>query len=296
MSQFPLRLVAMIGGGIVALIVVFSGFYTIDEGEVGVVLRNGAIVGTAAPGLHLKLPIVDAVHEISVRTESQRYENVQSYSKDIQAASLNIVVNFHASSADAARIYAEYGSIDAAVSRVLTPMVMNDIKIVFGRYNAATAIADRGAMVIEMDTAIREGLKDTGLELESLQLENIDFSDAFEQSVEQRMLAEVEVARRQQQLAQEKVQADILRTQATADADQVRLAAAGKADATRSQAEADAAAIRLRGDAEAASIAARGAAILANPLLIDLTKAERWDGALPTTMIPGSTVPFIQVQ
>jgi regulator of protease activity HflC (stomatin/prohibitin superfamily) len=296
MSQFPLRLVTMIGGGIVALVIVFSGFYTIDQGEIGVVLRNGAIVGTADPGLHLKLPVVDAVHEISVRTESQRYENVQAYSKDIQAASLNIVVNFHVPAAEAARIYAEYGSIDAAVSRVLTPMVMNDIKIVFGRYNAATAISDRGSMVVEMDTAIREGLQGSGLELESLQLENIDFSDAFEQSVEQRMLAEVEVARRQQQLAQEKVQADILRTQATADADQVRLAAAGKADATRSQAEADAAAIRLRGEAEAASIAARGAAILANPLLIDLTKAERWDGALPSTMIPGSTVPFIEVQ
>jgi regulator of protease activity HflC (stomatin/prohibitin superfamily) len=205
-------------------------------------------------------------------------------------------VNFHVAPADAERIYAEYGSVDAAVTRVLTPMVMNDIKVVFGHYNAATAIADRGAMVVEMDTAIREGLAGTGLELESLQLENIDFSDAFEQSVEQRMLAEVEVAKRQQQLAQEKVQADILRTQATASADQVRLAAAGQADATRSAAEAEATSIRLRGEAEAASIAARGAAILANPLLIDLTKAERWDGALPTTMIPGSTVPFLQVQ
>jgi regulator of protease activity HflC (stomatin/prohibitin superfamily) len=110
------------------------------------------------------------------------------------------------------------------------------------------------------------------------------------------MLAEVEVARRQQQLAQEKVQADILRTQATADADQVRLAAAGKADATRSQAEADAEAIRLRGEAEADAIQARGEAIRANPLLIDLTKAENWNGQLPSTMIPGSTVPFLEVQ
>jgi hypothetical protein len=26
-----------------------------------------------------------------------------------------------------------------------------------------------------------------------------------------------------------------------------------------------------------------------------LTKAERWNGVLPTTMVPGSAVPFIEV-
>ena len=32
----------------------------------------------------------------------------------------------------------------------------------------------------------------------------------------------------------------------------------------------------------------------ARPLLVELTKAEKWNG-LPYTMIPGSTVPFIEV-
>jgi hypothetical protein len=30
-----------------------------------------------------------------------------------------------------------------------------------------------------------------------------------------------------------------------------------------------------------------------NPNLVELTAAERWDGHLPTTMVPGSTLPFV---
>jgi hypothetical protein len=42
-----------------------------------------------------------------------------------------------------------------------------------------------------------------------VQIENIDFSDAYEQAVEARMTAQVEVQKRQQQLAQEKINAEI---------------------------------------------------------------------------------------
>jgi len=49
----------------------------------------------------------------------------------------------------------------------------------------------------------------------------------------------------------------------------------------------------VKGEAEASAIKARAEALAQNQNLIELTKAERWDGKLPTTMIPGSAVPFI---
>jgi len=76
--------------------------------------------------------------------------------------------------------------------------------------------------------------------------------------------------------------ADIVRTQASADADKVRFAATAEAEA-----------ITLRGNAEADAITARAEALKNNAALIELVKAERWDGKLPTTMLPNSTVPFI---
>ena len=58
--------------------------------------------------------------------------------------------------------------------------------------------------------------------VESVQLENIEFSQNYLHSIEQRMLAEVEVQKLQQNAEREKVQAQITVTQATAKANAVR--------------------------------------------------------------------------
>jgi hypothetical protein len=52
----------------------------------------------------------------------------------------------------------------------------------------------------------------------------------------------------------------------------------------------------LQGDAEAHAINARGKALRDNPSLVELVQAEKWNGVLPTTMVPGSAVPFINVK
>lgn len=271
-------------GALFVLISVFDGFYTIDQGDIGVQLRNGAVTGTAEPGFHWQVPIIDSVRIVSVRTHKETYEQVQSYSKDIQAADLRITVTYHADPSRVTEIYSVYGSLEGLVERAITPAVYNDTKIVFGTFNAATAIAERARLVGEIESAIRAAVEGHPIIVESVQIEDIAFSGAFEDSVEQRMLAEVEVARLRQNLEREKVQADIVRTQAE-----------GRADATRAQAEAEADAIRIRGEAEAAAIKARGDALRDNPNLVSLILAEAWNGQLPTSMIPGSAVPFIDL-
>lgn len=69
--------------------------------------------------------------------------------------------------------------------------------------------------------------------------------------------------------------------------------AQAEADSKLAEAKADAEATRLRGEAEADAIKARAQALASNQNLVELTKAERWDGTLPTTMLPNSALPFI---
>ena len=118
--------------------------------------------------------------------------------------------------------------------------------------------------------------------IDSVQIESIDFSDAYEKSIEDRMKAEVAIATRKQNLETEKIQAQIAITQAQAAAESSL--AAAKAEAEK---------IRLKGAAEAEAIRLRGQALRDNPGLVALTTAERWDEQLPATMIPNGTVPFI---
>jgi regulator of protease activity HflC (stomatin/prohibitin superfamily) len=270
-------LIGTVGAVFVGLIVLFvlgGSFYTVDQGERGVILRNGAVVGTADPGLGFKLPIIDSVKEINVQTQARLYEKVMVYSRDQQNADLYVSVNYRLASDKVEQIYSEFGGQEGIVTRMLDRQVPEEVKNVFGKFNAVTAIQERERLSREVQEAIQRATANPMLIVESVQIENIDFSAAYEQSIEQRMLAEVEVQKVQQNAEREKVQAQIAVIQAKAEAD----------------------AVKLKGDAEAHAINARGRALRDNPALIDLVQAEKWDGKLPTTMVPGQTVPFINVK
>ena len=69
------------------------------------------------------------------------------------------------------------------------------------------------------------------VQIENVQIENIDFCEAYEQSIEQRMLAEVEVQRIRQNAEREKIAAEIIVTRATAEANAVRQRALAESEA-----------------------------------------------------------------
>ncbi len=269
---------------IITLTVVFGSWYTIDQGERGVLLRNGAIVGTAQPGLGFKTPWIEEVVKVSVQSRAQLYKEVPAYSKDQQSAVLSLSVNYRIPADKVTEVYSVYGGEDGLLSRLVDRRVNEDLKTVFGQFTAVAAIQDRSRLNLEVASAIQSSVKGPVI-IDSVQIENIDFSDAYEASIEQRMLAEVEVQKLRQNAEREKVQAEITVTQAKANA-----------DAVRAKANAEAEAIRIKGDAEATSIKARGDALRENPGLVALTQAEKWNGQLPTTMLPGGSVPMLQLQ
>lgn len=280
--------------GLTALSIVFGSWYTIDQGERGVILRYGAIAGTAEPGLGFKLPVIDSIVRISVQSQSKVYEHMEAYSRDQQPATVKLSVNYRIPVDQVASVYEQYGSEEGLLGRLVERKVFEESKTVFGRFNAVTAIQERGRLNQEIAQAIQDSVRGPVI-VDSVQIENIDFSDAYEASIEQRMLAEVEVQKLRQNAEREKVQAEITVTRANADADARRAEAQAQADAVRLQAQADAEAIRLRGDAEAQAIKARGDALRDNPGLVSLTQAEKWDGRLPTTMLPNGALPMINL-
>jgi regulator of protease activity HflC (stomatin/prohibitin superfamily) len=284
MTISPKKIALAIATVISVPTIVFGSWYTIDQGERGVLLRNGAVIGTAEPGLGFKVPLIDGVVKISTQSQAQIYTDVLTYSRDQQTATISFSVNFRLPADQVTTIYSDFGGQEGILSRLLDRQALEEVKNVFGRFNAVTAIQERARLNLEVQEAIAAAVRGPIL-IESVQIENIDFSDVYENSIEQRMLAEVEVQKVRQNAEREKVQAEIAVIQAQAEAD---------AQVARAKAEAEA--TRLRGDAEADAIKARGEALRDNPTLIELTQAERWNGVLPTTMVPSSAVPFIDVK
>lgn len=270
-----------VGTFLVGTTVLFGSWYTIDEGERGVLTRNGAVVGVANPGLGFKMPMIDGVDKVTVRTEIITFEEMAAYSRDQQPATMRVSVNFRIVPDSVKDVYTVYGSASGLAERLIRPRVFEELKTVFGQFTAVSAIQEREKLNSLVREAISSAVAGPAV-IEGVQIENIDFSDAYEASIEQRMLAEVEVQKLRQNAEREKVQAEITVTQAKAKADAVRATAEAQADATR-----------LAGQAEADAIRAKGEALRDNPALIELTAAEKWNGTLPTTMIPGGSVPFI---
>lgn len=278
-KQFGVAVFVVIG--LLFVSTLFGSFYTINEKERGVELRNGKVIGVSEPGLEFKLPFIDDVEKISVQTYTMKYDRLQAYSKDQQTATVNVSVTFHVPSTEVVNLYTKFGDIESMTSRLVSRQVPTQVENVFGQYNAVNAVQNRVKLVADISSAIKGSIVGPVV-IDSVQVENIDFSDDYERSISERMKAEVQVKTREQMLATEQVQAQIAVTQAQA-----------QADSQLAKARAEAQAITLRGNAEAEAIKARAAALAQNGNLVELVKAERWDGKLPTTMLPNGTVPFL---
>lgn len=293
--KFILTVVGLILFIFVGLTVMFGSWYTVDQTQRAVLLRNGAFVEVVQPGLHFKAPWIETYYKIDMQTHTKTYGNdtntgkdiMEAYSADQQPAFLRVSVTLHVAPDKVQEMYSRFGGdYDAAVGRAISPHVFERVKVVFGQYTAARAITSRGQLNSDAAASIAQAIAyDPVFVIESAQIENISFSQDYIHSVEQRMQAEVEVQKLQQNLSREKVQADIAVTQATGRANSVRMEAQAQADATV-----------LKGNAEAAAIKAKAEALATNSNLVLLTQAERWNGSLPTTMVPGSAVPFISVK
>ena len=264
------------------LSVALGSWYTIDQGERGVLLRFGRLSSVEEPGLHFKLPFIDSIHKMTVRTVKFTLPTAV-YSKDIQGAEVVISLNYRLDADKVGEMYAAAGTNYA--DKIVVPRLLAVSKDVFGKYNAVSIVQareDLGRQILEEMSAKMAG---TGVIVESVQIENIDFSDSYEKSVEERMKAEVEVQRVKQNLERERINAEMARAKAQ-----------GEADAKLARASADAKAIELVGRAEAEAIRAKSEAMKANPDYVRMLQAEKWDGRLPQSIVPSSSVPILKLQ
>ena len=281
--------IGLVLGGFVILFVVSllgGSFYTVDEGERAVVVSQGKIASIAGPGFHWKKPFLDDAHVISVRTQAVEFPEEPVYTADRQTATVTFSVNYAAVPADTevTTLYREFQTLEGFESRALKRQVREQIKNVFGTFTADTAIRERGRLNNEVAKAIAN--LGAGLaKIEGVNIENINFSDAVEAAAEQRAQQEMLVNTKEQQRLVAEKEAAIAVTQAQAQADSELAVAKAKAEA-----------VRLNGEAEAAAIKAKSDALAQSPNLVELTKAERWNGALPQTFVPGSATPFLSIK
>lgn len=274
-------------GGAAALITASllgcNSTYTVEQGERGVHTSLGALKSISQPGFHLKTPFLDDVKRLPIRNQTTEWKRdgkndsrMESYSRDQQPANIAATVTWEPLADDVTitKIFTTYGSVEALWNAVVVPKTTEAVKNVFGTYDAVTVIQNRAKFNADVAAELQRLSAGYPVKITSVQIQDISFSEAYEAAVEARMKAQVEVQKAEQEKQTSQIEADMRVIKAEAAAKETRLA----------------------GEAEAAAIKARSEALASSPKLVELTLAEKWDGHLPQTMVPGQTVPFLNVK
>lgn len=196
------------------LIVPFS-FHTVNAGSVAVVKRLGKAKEVKTPGTHYDLWVTNKYVKYDAKVRGIYIEDM-AYSSDAQQMTLNISFQYQIMADKVMEITNEYGSLDLLEARMQS-IVIENTKAVLSKYTAMDIIAKRSTLSPEIEDVVMDALDDKYyVNVINVAMTNIDFSDAFETAVEEKMIAE------QKQLkAKYEAEAKIVSAEATAKANEL---------------------------------------------------------------------------
>ena len=84
---------------VVAAWVVLSGGYVVRQQHVAIVERLGRFTGVRGPGFHVKLPMLDVVHDVSLMTEDE-HMTFDAKTSDNVTIELDVSIQYHVDSSD----------------------------------------------------------------------------------------------------------------------------------------------------------------------------------------------------
>ena len=271
-KNVSIKKVSVIIMAVIAALILIAGSVTvISEGRVGVKYRFGKIVETGMePGMHLHIPFVESVKKIDV-TEQVYIADVSAYTKDTQTVrSLDIQLNYYYNRSELDTIIRTIG-IPNVEDKLVAPNIISVLKNEVGKYKAEELIANRSLLEQATQEEISKILNKYGIIVSKISIQDIEFNEAFEQVVEQKVAAEQRALTVQNETVQKEEEAK-----------QQVIAAQAEADATLIKAEAEAKANKMLNESLSQN-------------LITYYKIQAWNGEFPEVM--GNTVnPFVTLE
>ncbi len=282
----------LICGGMVA---------SVPTGHTGILTTFGKVEDvTLEAGVHMKSPFQEVV-VMDNRTQVARL-SLTSFSSDIQEVLVDYSMNYQIDKTNAQKIYKNIGT--DYYHTVMEPRIHEVVKSVIAKYTAESLIESRDELSRQITETLVEELGAYNIEVVSTSVENIDFSDAFTNSVEDKVVALQTKLKTQteeeQKTMQEEENAKRAEIQANADASVKEIQAAADAEVAKIKAEAEAEVKKIQADADAyagekqAQINKDLAASVTEELVKYLTM-QQWDGKLPTYFVTsdGTVLPIL---
>lgn len=243
------------------IITLISSLTTVPTGFVGVKTRFGQVQDTTIQeGLNLKLPFIEKIVKMDCRTQKTEY-TMEASSKDLQKISnFKVAINYNVSKETANQLYKEVGVDYKSV--IVEPAIQEAMKATIANYTAEELITKRNEVSAFALNSLFDKLQDKGIQLTSLNILDLSFSDEFDKAVEEKQIVEQETQKAQYELEKAKVENEKKIENAKAEAEVMK----------QQNLQITEQYLRLKE--------------------IENQKAmiDKWDGQLPTTMTDGSNL------
>ncbi|MEK0181434.1 MAG: prohibitin family protein [Oscillatoriales cyanobacterium] len=179
---------------LILLLTILSRFFAIvNAGERGVLMHFGQVQKQVLEeGIHLIVPIVSTVKNLSVRVQKQEI-SAEASSKDLQDVFTDVALNWHIVAEEANAIFQQIGDEPQVVDRIINPAVEEVLKAVMAKYTAVEIITKRGEVKAGVDDFLTKRLANYHIAVDDISLVQVHFSSGFSDAVEAKQIAEQEV-------------------------------------------------------------------------------------------------------
>lgn len=206
---------------IIILILIFCSFKTIRSGEVGLRIRFGKIVDNSlSEGINFKIPFIERITKVNIKVQKVELDT-ESSSKDLQTITTKLAVNYKVNSDKASSLYKTVGN--SYEKTILVPAIQESIKAVMSEYTAEQTITKRNEVSDKCLEEIQSKMEKYGLHIAEFNIIDLDFSQAYNQAIEEKQVAEQKVLTAQQELEKTKIEAEkkIVEAEATNKANEL---------------------------------------------------------------------------
>src|SRR5437660_2289926 len=269
-SSNKLIIVAGIITFIVIIVIMIESVVVVEAGHRGVVLYVGAVENRVlGEGVHFIIPFAEQVIQLEVRTLKFQAD-ASAASNDLQKVATVIALNYHIDPNKANVVYQQLGADYA--DRIIAPTIQESVKASVAKFNAEQLITQRAIAKGVISQAISNTLSARDITVETIFITDFQFSQAFANQVESKVVAFQKFLTEQNNLKAVQVVANQTVVQAQAQA-RANVAKAG-------------------GESQAIKIITEQ--LRQSPEYLNWLSINRWNGQMPYALGSGA-LPFFQL-
>ena len=262
----------------ICIAIIGSSFSFVPSGYVGVRTAYGQISDKpVSQGMNWHIPFVEKIHNVNCKQQEKDFGSLQIWSETSERTEVyceHVVIDYQINPEYVSWIWVNIEEWDTNLVKQIS--VESGVKSATKKFDD-TNVTDRaqiqGAAKTEVQRVLDEKYGNRIVNVVSVSIGNINFTDAYNAAIEQKAQAKLaaETAEYVNKQTTQKVQAE---------AEQKKIAAEAEAQSILTKAEAQAEANKKIAES-------------LTPELVEQQKIEKWDGKLP--IISGDSIPMIDM-